>query len=72
MVNLDMSIAKKITIHIPPELLMKAQKNTGEGITETVRRGLQLIAASDSYSSLRKMRGKVKFSVDLKKLRDDR
>jgi hypothetical protein len=67
-----MSNAKKITVHVPEDLLMKAQKSTGQGITETIRRGLQLVAASESYEGLRRLRGKVKFSVNLQKLREDR
>ncbi len=67
-----MGNAKKITVHVQEELLKKAQKSTGQGITETIRRGLQLVAASESYEALRRLRGKVKFSVDLKSLREDR
>lgn len=67
-----MASAKKITVHVPEDLLNKAQKSTGQGITETIRRGLQLVAASESYEALRRLRGKVQFSADLRKLRDDR
>ncbi len=63
---------KKITAHLPEDLLARAQKATGEGITETLRRGLQLVSAGEAYDNLRRLRGKVKFSIDLKKLRDDR
>jgi hypothetical protein len=63
---------KKITILIPENLLRKAQKATGLGITPTVRQGLELVAASESYDKLRRLRGKVKFSIDLKALRGDR
>lgn len=67
-----MDTAKKITVHVPEELLRKAQKSTGQGITETIRRGLQLVAASDTYKKLRKLRGKVPLSLDVEKLREDR
>ena len=63
---------RKITLELPEDLLLKAQKSTGEGITATVRRGLELLAASTAYTELRKLRGKVKFSVKLKELRNDR
>jgi hypothetical protein len=66
------SVSKKITIHIPEDLLAKAQKSTGEGITETIRRGLQLVAAGQAYEKARSLRGKVKFSISTKKLREDR
>ena len=63
---------KKITINVPADLLNKALESSGEGITETIRRGLQLVAASKAYESLSKLRGKVHFNVDLKTLRKDR
>ena len=66
-----MANAKKITIHIPEDLLQKAQESTGQGITQTVKQGLKLIAASNAYEKLRSLRGKVKFSIKLKDLRKD-
>jgi hypothetical protein len=62
---------QKITLEIPQDLLRKAQKSTGEGVTATVRRGLELLAASTAYEELRKLRGRVKFSIKLKELRKD-
>lgn len=67
-----MQTAKKITIHIPTELLEKAQASTGLGITPTIRQGLELIAAGAAYEQLLHLKGKVKFSIDLKRLREDR
>jgi len=63
---------RKITVHVRPELLAKAQKAAKAGISETVRKGLELLAASDAYDGLLKMRGKVRFSIDLNELREDR
>ena len=67
-----MSTNRKITLELSEDLLRKAQKSTGEGVTATVRRGLELLAASTAYAELRKLRGKVKFSIKLKELRNDR
>lgn len=67
-----MSFIKKVTVHLPNDLLVRAQKSTGLGITETVRIGLQAVAASEAYRALRKLKGKITFSLDLKKIRDDR
>jgi hypothetical protein len=53
-------------------LLAKAQQATGAGISETVRKALELLAASEAYDQLLKMRGKLKFSIDLNELREDR
>ena len=67
-----MSDAKKITVDIPAELLSEAQAQTGKGITETVKIALSQLARAKAYEDLRKMRGKVLFSIDLKELRKDR
>lgn len=67
-----MEAVRKITVEIPAELLEKAQQASGAGITQTVRAGLQLIAASQAYSRLRQFRGKVKFSRTLAELKADR
>jgi len=64
--------ARKITVEIPAELLEKAQEASGTGITQTVRAGLQLVAASQAYARLRQMRGKVRFSRTLAQLKADR
>jgi hypothetical protein len=67
-----MNTARKITVEVTEELLERAQQATGEGITQTVRTGLQLVAASRTYARLRQLRGKVKFSRTAAKLKDDR
>ncbi len=67
-----MSVPRKVTVEIPADLLRRAQKSTGEGITGTIRQGLELIAASRAYEKLRQLRGRVSFSIDWKKLREDR
>ena len=64
--------ARKITVEVPAELLDKAQRASGAGITQTVRAGLQLMAASEAYSRLLQFRGKVRFSRSVKELKDDR
>jgi hypothetical protein len=67
-----MKTARKITIEVPADLLEKAQEASGTGITQTVRTGLQLVAASNAYAKLRQLRGKVKFSLSWEELKDDR
>jgi hypothetical protein len=67
-----MTVPRKITVEVPPELLENAQKAIGAGITETVRAGLTLVAASRTYSRLRKLRGRVRFSRPLAELKADR
>ena len=63
---------RKITVYVRSDLLDKAQKAARAGVSETVRKGLELLAASDAYDRLLNIRGKVKFSVDLHELRSDR
>jgi hypothetical protein len=67
-----MGTARKITIEVPPELLERAQRASGTGITQTVRTGLQLVAASQAYARLRQLRGKVRFTRTLAELKADR
>jgi len=67
-----METARKITVEIPRELLQKAQLASGVGITQTVRTGLELVAASRAYARLRQLRGKVHFTRTLAELKADR
>jgi len=67
-----MDTARKITVEVPLELLEKAQRASGTGITQTVRTGLQLVAASRTYARLRELRGKVRFSRSVTELKADR
>lgn len=63
---------RKITVLLPEDLLEDALKATGVNLTETLRQALGLIAASQAYSSLRSLRGKVELNIDLDELRRDR
>jgi hypothetical protein len=67
-----MKTARKITVEVPADLLESAQRAGGTGITQTVRTGLQLVAASHAYARLRQLRGKVRFSRTLAELKYDR
>ena len=67
-----METARKSTVEVPTELLKKAQRASGAGITQTVRTGLELVAASETYRRLRRLRGKVRFSRKLADLKADR
>ena len=53
--------ARKITVEVPSELLDKAQRASGAGITQTIRTGLQLVAATRTYARLRQFRGWVAY-----------
>jgi hypothetical protein len=67
-----MESSRKVTVELPDELLRRAQRTTGRGITATIRRGLELVAAGRAYEELRRLKGKVALSIDLDTLREDR
>ncbi|MGO9520013.1 MAG: hypothetical protein ACLPND_23500 [Candidatus Korobacteraceae bacterium] len=67
-----MEAVRKITVEVPAELLERAQHAGGTGITQTVRTGLQLVAASQTYARLRQLRGKVRFTRTTAELKADR
>jgi hypothetical protein len=67
-----MEAQRKITVEVPRDLLEKAQQASGAGVTQTVRQGLELIAASHAYKRLHQLRGKVHFSSTLRELKADR
>ncbi len=62
---------RKITVEVPEDLLASAQAATGEGVTETVREALELLHQRQVQNRARQFRGKIKFGVDLMKLRED-
>ena len=62
---------QKITANLPSELVGEALKNTGLGITETLKRGLELLNASSFYEEALSKKGKIKFGISVKSLRQD-
>ncbi|MEZ4272909.1 MAG: hypothetical protein R3C68_16200 [Myxococcota bacterium] len=66
-----MDPTKKVTVHVSEDL-RRAQETTGLGITPTIRRGLELVAAGRAYEKLRGLRGKIELGLNLQQLRDDR
>ena len=72
LVYYGMPRTRKVTLELPEDLLKHAQEATGEGLTATVRHGLRLVAAGKAYRRLRSLRGKLKLSIDVGALREDR
>jgi Arc/MetJ-type ribon-helix-helix transcriptional regulator len=60
---------RKITVEVDEADLAAAQALTGEGVSETVRAGLRKLRSIRAQRELRKLRGKVKFGIDLMALR---
>ncbi|BCW87069.1 hypothetical protein sos41_01950 [Alphaproteobacteria bacterium SO-S41] len=67
-----MGVLRKITVEVDAALLESAQKFTGEGITETVRKALEEINRKAAYAAAIALRGKVDLGIDWKQLKEDR
>ena len=67
-----MGAEKKVTVMLPEELVARALKASGEGLTSTLRKGLELVAAKDAYKALLKLKGKFDLKLDLDESRRDR
>lgn len=63
---------RKITVEVDEALLRKAQKQSNQGVTGTVRKGLELVASAEAYEKLAALKGKVRFSISLEQMRRDR
>jgi len=62
---------RKITVHLPQELLDKAMEETGKGVTETIREGLKRLTRERAYKSLLALQGKVKLKYTAAQLRGE-
>ena len=62
---------RKVTVMLPTDLVDRATKASGLGVTPTIRKGLEAVAASDAYRRILRRRGKVHFSIDVDELRRD-
>ncbi len=67
-----MGAARIITVEVPEELLERAQKASGEDVAGTVRKGLELVAVSDTCRELLKWKGKVPDADSWEDLKHDR
>jgi hypothetical protein len=63
---------RKITVEVPLRDLENAQALTGPGVTETVRAALRKLASIRAQRELRKLCGKVRFSMTLEEMHYDR
>jgi len=67
-----MGAEKKVTVMLPEDLLKKAMKASGEGLTPTLRKGLELVAAKDVYRRLLELKGKLDLDLDIGASRKDK
>lgn len=63
------AMAKKVTVNLPAETLDRAQRVTGSGITLTIIEGLKELERRAQRSALRRLKGKVRFELDLERTR---
>jgi hypothetical protein len=63
---------KKVTMELPEDLVKEAQAETQQGLTETVRQGLEILVSRRASRQLAALRGKLDLKLDLSALRRDR
>ena len=61
---------RRVTANLDADLLRKACSVTGEGITETLTLGLEMVRRSAAASRARALRGKLRLELDLEGSRE--
>jgi len=64
------STARRITANLPEDLLDEALETTGQGITETLIQGLQLVRRSRAYDKGMALKGRLNLDLNLETLRE--
>ena len=67
-----MKAQRKITVMLPELLIKRAMNASGTGLTPTLRKGLEVVAAKNTYQKLLALKGKFALDIDLDVLRKDR
>jgi post-segregation antitoxin (ccd killing protein) len=62
---------QKVTVMLPRDLVERAKRASGLGITPAIRKGLEAVAATEAYEALLRLRGKEPSSIGWKELRRD-
>jgi hypothetical protein len=68
-VNINI-MTKRITANLPDDLLRDAMQATGEGITETLIRGLRQVSRSRAYDKAQSLRRKISLRINLEESRE--
>lgn len=63
---------RKITANLPAALLEGAMRNSGLGVTETLRAALEAYHRQCAQNAVRRLRGKVPFQVTSRMLKEER
>jgi hypothetical protein len=64
-----MSTVRKITVNVPADMLEDATRITGKGVTATIIEALGELRKREMRSALRRLKGKVRFDLDLETTR---
>ncbi|MBI4403488.1 MAG: hypothetical protein HY537_04970 [Deltaproteobacteria bacterium] len=67
-----MRASKKYTVELEEALVKSAVRSTGKSFTETVRQGLKILASTEAYRELSKMRGTVDLQLDIREIRKNK
>ena len=59
-------------VMLPKDLVERATKATGVGLTPTIRQGLESVVLAGAYRRIRERRGKVHLTINVDELREDR
>jgi len=60
---------QKVTVMLPRDLVERAKRVSGLGLTPAIRKGLETIAAWEAYEGLRRLRGKERGLMTWQELR---
>ena len=63
---------RKVTVMLPKDLVERATKATGVGLTPTIRKGLESVVVAGAYQRIRERRCKVHLMINVDELREDR
>lgn len=55
---------RRVTVNLPRGLLEAAEATTGEGVTQTLVRGLELLARRRAYAKALALHGKLHLDID--------
>ena len=65
-----MNATRRVTANLPVELLKKACEASGQGITETLARGLELVRRTAAAGKAARLKGRLKLDIDLEESRE--
>lgn len=61
---------RRVTANLPAELLKHACRATGQGITDTLVQGLELLRRSGAAPKAAQLKGRLKLKIDLETSRE--